>query len=131
MNLLSLIQTLPLPFWSLLAAIVCSFVSWLIAMKRAAVTLARERMHTDAHALASENAERAAFRSALMIEISKVREEVKDCEAAREALRVRVNSLEEEILVLRASNEIMQRWMHFFKQRDESRPITLPGETIV
>ena len=128
MGILSFLQGLPLPFWSLLGAIVCSFVSWLIAMKRATVALARDRMQTEAHALASENAERAAFRAALMTEIGEVREEIKECEAAREALRARVNLLEEQLLVLRASNEIMQRWLVFFKQRDGLRPTILPGE---
>jgi hypothetical protein len=128
---LSALQSLPVPFWSLLAAIICSFVSWLIAMRRASVTLERERMHAQAHTLASENVERAAFRSALMTEIGKVREEIKDCEAAREALRGRVNALEEQLIVLRATNEIMQRWLVFFKQREGGPAAILPNEPAV
>jgi hypothetical protein len=115
---LELLQALPGPAWSLAAGIFAGTVSWLISRRKAAVDMANVRLRYKADTLQTENAERAAFRASLMTEIGKVREEVKECEAMREQLRKRVNALEEEILVLRASNEIMQRWVSFFKQRD-------------
>jgi hypothetical protein len=53
-----------------------------------------------------------------MTEISTLRLLIKDCEAERDTLRSRVNAMEGQILVLKASNEIMERWVGFFKERN-------------
>jgi hypothetical protein len=70
-------------------------------------------------ASSGETAERAAFRATLMTEISALRQLVKECENEKDIIRERVNRAEERILVLSASNEIMEKWITFFKSRDD------------
>lgn len=65
----------------------------------------------------AEVVERAAFRTSLMSEISEMRRLIKECEGDKEALRQRLNVAEGQILVLKASNEIMERWVAFFNER--------------
>jgi hypothetical protein len=57
-----------------------------------------------------------------MADIANLRVLVKDCDTDRDLLRTRVNAAEEQILVLKASNEIMERWLAFFKDRNAMEP---------
>lgn len=68
----------------------------------------------------AEAVERAAFRTSLMSEVSEMRQMMKECETDKEVLRQRLNATEGQILVLKASNEIMERWVAFFNERDVS-----------
>jgi hypothetical protein len=92
--------------------------TWIISMRQISVSVERARLKISADALSFENAERAAFRATLMADITNLRLLVKDCETDRDLLRTRVNASEEQILVLKASNEIMERWLAFFKDRN-------------
>jgi hypothetical protein len=66
-----------------------------------------------------------------MADISDLRQLMKQCEEDRDLLRTRVNAAEEQILVLKASNEIMERWLAFFKDRNamDVRMAADPGQT--
>jgi hypothetical protein len=44
-----------------------------------------------------------------------MRQLIKECEIDRDALRERLASAEAQILVLKASNEIMEKWVTFFR----------------
>lgn len=72
-----------------------------------------------ADASSEETAERTAFRATLMAEISSLRQLIKECEIEKVSIRERVNRAEEQILVLNASNEIMEKWVAFFKDRND------------
>jgi hypothetical protein len=54
-----------------------------------------------------------------MADIAELRRLIKECDSDRDVLRCRVNVAEEQILVLKASNEIMERWLAFFKDRNK------------
>lgn len=86
-----------------------------IRVRRINASIERMRLKTNAEATAAELAERAAFRAALMAEIGAVRLMMKECETEREALRERLATAEAQILVLKASNEIMEKWVAFFR----------------
>ncbi len=96
-------------------------------MRQINVSVERARLKMNADALAEESAERAAFRATLMADISNLRMLVKDCDTDRDLLRTRVNAAEEQILVLKASNEIMERWLAFFKDRNAMEPRAASG----
>lgn len=76
----------------------------------------------------AEVAERAAFRATLMAEVSAMRVLMKDCETDKYMLRDRLNAAEAQILILKASNEIMERWVTFFK--DGNSPASRSGPQI-
>ena len=97
-------------------------------MRQIAVSIERARLKNNAEMLAGESAERAAFRAALMTDISDLRALMKECDADRDLLRTRVNAAEEQILVLKASNEIMERWLAFFKDRN-AMDVRMASET--
>ena len=67
--------------------------------------------------LSDETEQRAAFRATLIAEVAGLRGLIKDCETEKEALHERVDRAEGQIIVLKASNEIMERWVTFFKER--------------
>jgi hypothetical protein len=50
-----------------------------------------------------------------MDELSGLRAQIKECETDKNALRERLNTAEAEIMVLKASNEIMEKWVAFFR----------------
>ncbi len=87
-------------------------------MRQISALVERERLKVNAGAMAEESAERAAFRATLMADISNLRTLVKDCESDRDSQRTRLNTAEEQILILKASNEIMEKWLAFFKDRN-------------
>ncbi|HEY0182838.1 MAG TPA: hypothetical protein VGC09_08530 [Rhodopila sp.] len=94
--------------------------TWLLSMRRISVSLEHARLKMRAEALTEETTERAAFRAALMADVAELRRLMKECEVDRDALRTRVNSAEEQIVVLNASNQILERWIRFFKERKAS-----------
>jgi phage host-nuclease inhibitor protein Gam len=98
-------------------------------MKRLGFAAERVRLRVAADALSDEIADRATFRTTLMTEISSLRHRIKDCEAERDDLRNRTNVAEGQVLVLKATNEIMTRWVKFFRNQnyqDASVPPLLP-----
>jgi hypothetical protein len=118
LDLIAFLSGIPTPVWAGLAGGVGGMGTWIISMRQVNVSIERERHKVNSEALSGESAERAAFRAALMSEIADLRRMIKECDADRDLLRGRVNTAEEQILVLKASNEIMERWLAFFKDRN-------------
>jgi len=114
--------------WAALSAALSGIGAWLLGLRRIAASGERARIKLIADAAASEVVERAAFRSTLMTEVSSMRLLIKECEGDRNLLRDRLNTTEAQVLVIKASNEIMERWMAFFKARNEWQPSSTPGD---
>jgi hypothetical protein len=112
------LSDIPAPVWAALTGGFSGIGAWFIGMRQISASIENERLKLMAEASSGEIAERAAFRAALMADIADLRRQMKECEADREALRIRLNTAEEQILVLKASNEIMERWLVFFKDRN-------------
>jgi hypothetical protein len=112
------LSDIPAPLWAALSGGLSGAGAWFVGMRQISASIERERLKVKAEALTDEHAERAAFRTALMADISDLRRLMKECEVDRDFLRTRVNTAEEQILVLKASNEIMERWLNFFKHRN-------------
>ena len=110
------------PIWALLAAGISGLGAWLLSLRNISATVERTRLAMRADLSNAEAVERAAFRTALMTEISEMRRAMKESEAEKEGLRQRLNVADGQILVLKASNEIMERWIAFYNERN------LPGE---
>ena len=108
---------IPTSVWVALSGGISGVGTWIVSMRQITVSVERMRLKMNAELLAGETAERAAFRAALMADVVEMRRIMKECEADRDHLRSRVNAAEEQILVLKASNEIMERWLAFFKDR--------------
>jgi hypothetical protein len=105
------------PLWAVLAAGISGLGAWLINMRNISSTVERTRISISADVANAEVVERAAFRTSLMSEISEMRKLIKECEGDKETLRQRLNAAEGQILVLKASNEIMERWVAVFNER--------------
>jgi uncharacterized protein HemX len=103
--------------WAALAAGISGFGAWLLSLRNISATVERTRLAMNADLSKAEAAERAAFRTSLMSEVSEMRRLIKECETDKETLRQRLNTAEGQILVLKASNEIMERWVAFFNER--------------
>jgi hypothetical protein len=103
--------------WAALAAGISGLGAWLINMRSIKSTVERARISMSADVANAEIVERTAFRTSLMSEISEMRRLLKECEVEKETLRRRLNVAEGQILVLKASNEIMERWVAFFNER--------------
>ena len=86
--------------------------------QNAAVSIERARTKMTTEISTAEVNERAAFRATLMAEVAAMRVMMKECEADKNTLRERLNTAEGQILILKASNEIMERWVSFFKDRN-------------
>jgi hypothetical protein len=128
LDLLTALSDIPTPVWVALSGGISGVGTWIVSMRQIAVSIERARLKNNAEMLAGESAERAAFRAALMTDISDLRALMKECEADRDLLRTRVNAAEEQILVLKASNEIMERWLAFFKDRN-AMDVRMASET--
>lgn len=115
---LAVFAGIPTPVWVALSGGISGLGTWLVSMRQISVSIERVRLKINAEALAEESAERAAFRATLMADITELRLQMKQCDVDRDLLRTRVNGSEEQILVLKASNEIMERWLVFFKDRN-------------
>jgi hypothetical protein len=118
----------PLPFLAdyatpasaVVAAGISGLGAWLVSRRNISATVERTRTAMTADGSNAEAVERAAFRTSLMSEVSEMRQMMKECETDKEVLRQRLNATEGQILVLKASNEIMERWVAFFNERDVS-----------
>jgi hypothetical protein len=115
---LTVFSDIPTPVWAAASGAISGIGTWIVSMRQIGVSVERARIKMVADASADESAERAAFRATLMADISNLRLLMKECEVDRDFLRTRVNATEEQILVLKASNEIMERWLAFFKDRN-------------
>ncbi len=101
--------------WGALSGVVSGIGAFLISLRTVNVSRDRERNKLTLDAATSESAERAAFRATLMAELSGMRALIKECETDKDFLRERLNIAEAQILVLKASNEIMEKWVAFFR----------------
>jgi hypothetical protein len=119
LDFLTFLSKLPTPVWVALSGVISGIGTWIVSIRKINASVERARMKMIADASSEENAERAAFRATLMAEISALRALVKECESEKESIRERVNRAEEQILVLSASNEIMEKWVAFFKDRSD------------
>jgi hypothetical protein len=108
---------IPPPVWVALSGAVSGVGGWLVSVRKISAAIERSRVKMILDASAGETAERAAFRATLMVDITNLRLLIKECDTDRDLLRARVNTTEGQILVLKASNEIMERWVAFFKDR--------------
>jgi hypothetical protein len=130
--------------WAIFAAGVSGLSAWVLSLRNIAATVERTRLSLAADVSRAEAAERAAFRTALMAEVSEMRQLMKESETEKEGLRQRLNAADGQILVLKASNEIMERWIAFFNERaassdqvirpdaaSDGSPYHLPGATVV
>lgn len=126
-DLFALFSGVPTPVWAALSGGLSGLGTWAVGMRKVSAAIKRERLKMHANALAEETAERASFRAALMAEISELRQQMKECETDRDHLRSRVNVAEEQIMVLKASNEIMERWLAFFRDRS-ALEVQIPSE---
>jgi hypothetical protein len=106
--------------WAVFAAAMSGLGAWLLSLRRISATVERTRIAMRADISNAEAGERAAFRTALMTEVSEMRQLMKESEAEKESLRQRLNAADGQILVLKASNEIMERWIAFFNERGMS-----------
>ncbi len=122
MNLLAFLSEISTPIWVALTSAVSGLGAWIVNNRKIAASIERVRIKMIADAALGENAERAAFRATLMGEIAALRQLIKECEAEKDSLRERINRAEGQIVVLKASNEIMERWVAFFKDRSAPEP---------
>ncbi len=122
MSLLTLLLEHTTLVWAVVSGVLSGVGAMFLRIRAINAAIERVRLRTSAETMAAEVTERAAFRAALMEEIGVVRTMMKECENDREALRERVATAEAQILVLKASNEIMEKWVAFF--RDGAGPHT-------
>jgi hypothetical protein len=123
------LSDIPTPIWAAASGVISCLVTWFLGLKKLGNSLERARLKMTTDASTNETAERAAFRTTLVTEITALRVLIRECDAERDVLRGRVNATEGQILVLKASNEIMERWVTFFKDRSalDPRPVTGMG----
>jgi hypothetical protein len=119
LDFLTFLSKLPTPLWVALSGIVSGIGAWIVSIRKINASVERARIKMIADASSEETAERTAFRATLMAEISSLRQLIKECETEKVSIRERVNRAEEQILVLNASNEIMEKWVAFFKDRND------------
>jgi len=113
------------PFLAALVGLISSVGTWFIGVRKLRVSAEQSREKVIAELSVGEQAERAHFRTTLISDIANLRQLQKECESDRDHLRNRINATEEQILVLKASAEIMQRWLSFFKAAETAVPGTL------
>jgi hypothetical protein len=119
LDLLTFLSKLPTPVWVALSGIASGISAWIVSIRKINASVERARIKMIADASSEESAERVAFRATLMTELSALRLLIKECETEKDSIRERVNRAEEQILVLNASNEIMEKWVSFFKDRND------------
>jgi hypothetical protein len=102
---------------ALAAAAISGLGAWLLSLRNISATVERTRLAMSADVSKAEAVERAAFRSSLIAEVTEMRQLIKECETDKDSLRQRLSATEGQILVLKASNEIMERWVAFFNER--------------
>ena len=115
MDLLAFLAEHSTALWGVISGATSGVGMFFISFRKVSASVERARMKMVADAVAVETAERAAFRASLMDELAELRGQIKACEADKDQLRDRLNNAEAEILVLKASNEIMEKWVTFFR----------------
>jgi hypothetical protein len=122
LELLALLSEISTPIWVALSSAVGGLGAWIVNNRKVSASVERARIKMVADAAVGENAERTAFRATLMGDIAALRSLIKECETEKDSLRDRINRAEGQIVVLKASNEIMERWVAFFKERSAPDP---------
>ena len=112
--------------WAIFSAAVTGLGTWLLSIRNTNASIERARIKMTTEVSNAEVAERAAFRATLMAEVAAMRQLMKECESDKYALRERLNATEGQILILKASNEIMERWVAFFKDQTSPNPRGVP-----
>ncbi|MEA2777350.1 MAG: hypothetical protein QOF90_2756 [Acetobacteraceae bacterium] len=115
MDILTFISQHSTPLWAGLTAGLSGISAWLMGLRQINASVERTRIKMGVEISSAEVAERAAFRATLMTELSVMRLLIKECDGDKHLLRERLHSAEAQILLLKASNEIMERWMAFFR----------------
>src|SRR4051812_17011854 len=103
--------------WAALVAAVSGLGVWLLSQRNISAAVKRTRSAVTADEQKVEADERAIFRTSLIAEIGEMRQLIRECEIDKETLRQRLSATEGQILILKASNEIMERWVAFFNER--------------
>jgi hypothetical protein len=101
--------------WGALSGVAGGIGMFLVSFWKVSASFERAKLKMASDASSAETAERAAFRASLMDELSGLRAQIKECETDKNSLRERLNTAEAEIMVLKASNEIMEKWVAFFR----------------
>lgn len=129
-DLLDWLVALPTAAWVAVSGVASALGSWAISVKTLRVAIARERDKVMSETAATENAERALFRTTLMSDIQGLRLLIKECEIDRTAMRARIVATEEQLIVQQGSNEIMQRWIAFFRSQGAANLPDLPASVL-
>ena len=101
--------------WGAVSGVAGGIGMFLVSFWKVSAAFERAKLKMVSDASSAEAAERTAFRASLMDELSGLRAQIKECETDKNALRERLNTAEAEIMVLKASNEIMEKWVAFFR----------------
>jgi hypothetical protein len=117
-DVLSFLSNVPLSVWLAVSGALSGVAAWIVSVWKIYASIERARIKMTADAAIGEGAERAAFRASLLAELTDLRAMLKKCDDDKDALRMRANSAEGQIAVLKSSNEIMERWVAFFKERN-------------
>jgi hypothetical protein len=128
-NLLAFFAEHSTAIWGAVSGVAGGIGMFLVSFWKISASFERARLKMTSDAASIEAAERAAFRASLMDELSGLRALIKECEIDKNALRERLNNAEAEILVLKASNEIMEKWVAFFRDGVVPQASSLPSPT--
>ena len=115
--------------WGAVSGVAGGIGMFLVSFWKVSAAFERAKLKMVSDASSAEAAERAAFRASLMDELSGLRAQIKECETDKDTLRDRLNNAEAEILVLKASNEIMEKWVAFFRDGIVPQTSSLPSIT--
>jgi len=115
--------------WGAVSGVAGGIGMFLVSFWKVSAAIERAKLRVTSDALSAEAAERAAFRASLMDALSELRTQIKECEIDKNALRERLHNAEAEILVLKASNEIMEKWVTFFRDGIAPKTSSLPSAT--
>ena len=121
MHLFDIFSELPTPIWVAVSGALSAVGAWFVSVARINASIEQARIKLVTEVLSDETQQRAAFRATLIAEVAALRGLIKDCETEKEALHERVNRAEGQTIVLKASNEIMEKWVTFFKERSSER----------
>jgi hypothetical protein len=129
LDLLAFLTEHSTAIWGAVSGVAGGIGMFLVSFWKVSASFERARLKMASDAAAAETAERAAFRASLMGELSGLRAQIRECETDKNALRERLNNAEAEILVLKASNEIMEKWVAFFRDGIAPQASTLVSAT--
>lgn len=126
------LDLLATPGWIALGSILTAVGAWLLNLKRISAAVAVEHERVALQKADAESSERDSFRTVLLREVHELRVTARECENDKAALVTRISLAEGRIIVLEASNQIMERWIAFFKERsivpDDFQIKTAPGD---